>query len=975
MVSEADYKVPTEQAVANYINRRLGIDRNGNIYPGSPLGPQFLPLDGQLAMKGTINMALHRIINLQTPLNGTDAPTKDFVDTKISTQGTAAVDTNGVTLKPQWGNLTGGLHLYRDPEIKTAVVATTATVGATNITFVSLTSSTYAPGDFFRHKVVGLGIPDSTFVTTVDNNGTKLGLGDEANNNVPTTDAIPPGTVLTFIPVYQAATMKYVDSKTTLATLKDVHITGPADKDLLMFTNVIVSANTQTSPPIYTTSREVVNVTNDTTDIDNAPASIGGGSDIQISRTGNSVNFKIRGGFANSATNPITDYHINSWAQIQQSKLLMSTATTTATAWVGTQSQIQARLGLASFDSRMFTATSGWVTLVNSTGTTSGVQTTKQAWVPTGGGLLGATNTAADTAATYVTSSTVKTWLQNESTNWRYSSTLLPNSDVTYDLGSGALRWRNIYAGTATMSGGLTLNTSSIIRGDQTTAYIFSTTVTTLDMGAAATTVNVGAATGTLTVGNPTLTMTNGTTLNMNGASPSIVTSNNGTASVFNTNALTGNLFGAATTVSLGSAATTARIGGTSGTLTIGNPTVVGTQAAQAVFNSVATTVNAFQAATTLNIASTGGTTTVFSDMAVKGNIILTGNLTINGTATTVLSTNTVYTDNVLELHVPSVGNTWTFDDGKDIGFTIGYYSAGAGKRAGLLVANDTKYLEFYSNGTESINGNFTNTTYGVFKTGAIILTSSTVASSQVTGALQVSGGAGIGGSLYAGNIYDNSNRAITSVTPSGSNHISIVAGNVNTGPSASFTVTSDATSANTAGAIVARDGNGDFSFRYITGTKATISELAANGGSGTITGSWTLGSGATFQATYADLAEYYSADADYEPGTVLIFGGDAEVTITSISSDSRVAGVVTTNPAYIMNADLEGTRACLALQGRIPVKVIGTVRKGDMLTTSNTPGYAIKAMNPTVGTIIGKALENKDDPGMGVVQVAIGRM
>lgn len=122
-------------------------------------------------------------------------------------------------------------------------------------------------------------------------------------------------------------------------------------------------------------------------------------------------------------------------------------------------------------------------------------------------------------------------------------------------------------------------------------------------------------------------------------------------------------------------------------------------------------------------------------------------------------------------------------------------------------------------------------------------------------------------------------------------------------------------------------------------------------------------------------MAEYYSADADYEPGTVLIFGGDAEVTITSISSDSRVAGVVTTNPAYIMNADLEGTRACLALQGRIPVKVIGTVRKGDMLTTSNTPGYAIKAMNPTVGTIIGKALENKDDPGMGVVQVAIGRM
>ena len=1013
MVSEADYKVPTEQAVANYINRRLGLDRNGNVYPGSPLGPQFLALDGQLSMKGAIDMDLHRIINLQTPLNGTDAPTKDFVDTKISSQGTAAVDTNGITLKPEWGNMTGGFHLYRDPEVKTAVVATTATTGTTNLTFVNLTSSTYSPGDFFRHKVIGLGIPDSTFVASVFQDLATLGFGDENNLNVQTTATIPAGTVITFEPIYQAATKQYVDSKNELVTLKDVTLTSPADVDTLMFTNVLIPVNTQTSPPVYVATRQIVNVTNDTALITNTTSTISGGSDIQISRTGNSVNYKIRGGTTNSANNPITDYHINSWAQIQQSKLLMSTATTTATAWVGTQSQIQAKLGLASFDSRMFTATSGWVTLVNSTGTTSGVQTTKQAWVPAPGGLLGATATGAATAATYVSSSSIKTWLGNETTNWRYSSSLLPNIDLSYDLGSASLRWRYVYASTATFSStatfnnGIVLNTLARISTDQTVADIFTSTVTTLNIGnkdvttlnlannggttvniatASGTTINIGTNSGTLTVGNPTLTMRDGTTFNMNGASPSIVTSNAGTASVFNTNASTGNLFGAASTVSLGGTASTARIGGTSGTLTVGNPIVVGTQASQTLFNTIATSVDAFQAATTLNMASTGGQTTIFSSLNVKGHVVLSGSLTINGTQTTVLSTNTLYTDNLLELHTNGTSTVWTLDDGQDIGFKLHYYS-GADKTAGLVLANDTKNLEWYSNGTEG-SGIFAGTEYGVFKTGAISLTSSTAATNQTSGALKVTGGVGISGSLYAGNIYDNSNRAITSVDWVAGTAITITS-ETTTGPSASATINNNGVTSLTAGTGTSvANSAGGASTVWIGQAVATTSDVqfnkvstkyltAVDAGSGwaLIQGAWHLDTGASFQASYADLAEFYSADAEYEPGTVLIFGGDAEVTTSTISSDTRVAGVVTTNPAYVMNADLTGTRACIALQGRIPVKVIGTVRKGDMLTTSNTPGYAIKAMNPTVGTIIGKALENKDDPGMGVIQVAIGRM
>ena len=127
--------------------------------------------------------------------------------------------------------------------------------------------------------------------------------------------------------------------------------------------------------------------------------------------------------------------------------------------------------------------------------------------------------------------------------------------------------------------------------------------------------------------------------------------------------------------------------------------------------------------------------------------------------------------------------------------------------------------------------------------------------------------------------------------------------------------------------------------------------------------------------ARYSDLAEYYTADQEYEPGTVLVFGGSAETTTTTVFGDSRVAGVVSTAPGFYMNSELEGTRACIALQGRVPCKVVGRVKKGDMLTTSAVPGHAARAIDPKVGTIIGKALQDKDTLEAGVIEVAVGRV
>ena len=129
-------------------------------------------------------------------------------------------------------------------------------------------------------------------------------------------------------------------------------------------------------------------------------------------------------------------------------------------------------------------------------------------------------------------------------------------------------------------------------------------------------------------------------------------------------------------------------------------------------------------------------------------------------------------------------------------------------------------------------------------------------------------------------------------------------------------------------------------------------------------------------QAQYADLAEYYTADQDYAPGTVVMFGGDEEVTVADTAT-TRVAGVISTNPAYAMNANLiksDKISVALALQGRVPCKVIGEIRKGDLLISGGN-GVAIAHTNPQIGQAIGKALEDYNSQEEGTIEVVVGRL
>jgi len=142
----------------------------------------------------------------------------------------------------------------------------------------------------------------------------------------------------------------------------------------------------------------------------------------------------------------------------------------------------------------------------------------------------------------------------------------------------------------------------------------------------------------------------------------------------------------------------------------------------------------------------------VGKDLRVTGKTIFDDTVTFSGSATYVLSTNTYYTDNLIELHLHSsdVNSVWPSDDGKDIGLRFHYYS-GTDTNGALILANDSKYLVWYENASSTNTNVISNGVYGTFKTGAIVLTSTTGSVSTNTGALTVAGGVGIGESIYVG--------------------------------------------------------------------------------------------------------------------------------------------------------------------------------------------------------------------------------
>jgi hypothetical protein len=151
-----------------------------------------------------------------------------------------------------------------------------------------------------------------------------------------------------------------------------------------------------------------------------------------------------------------------------------------------------------------------------------------------------------------------------------------------------------------------------------------------------------------------------------------------------------------------------------------------------------------------------------------------------------------------------------------------------------------------------------------------------------------------------------------------------------------------------------------------VAGTPTTA--LTIFGANGTVSGN-------QINANYADVAERFEADSIYDAGTVVELGGSAEITKVSAELSDKVFGVISTRAAYLMNsnAGTDATHPPVAMTGRVPVKVVGSVAKGDRLVSAgNGMARAARTGEATAFNVIGRALTAKQDEAEGTVEAIV---
>lgn len=392
------------------------------------------------------------------------------------------------------------------------------------------------------------------------------------------------------------------------------------------------------------------------------------------------------------------------------------------------------------------------------------------------------------------------------------------------------------------------------------------------------------------------------------------------------------------------------------------------------------------------------GTGISVSGNITGGNIITTGSLSVPGNITS----NNITTGNNITVGAGIVAEgayTGPYPDGIVVDYVTGNGRISTSAGDGLQFYNQglaNVWLGgFTANGAFSATGNITgaNVTLsdtGLLRIGNLVITDSTIDSTEHQITIGSSGN--VGNIIIAGNL-----QVLGNTTTINSNTISTNDLTLNLANNAI-----NSSAANGGGIAVGPAGNAFITWTYnnISNVWTTARGISATGnitsgnlsvGSGTITvgnivsgaanAIGNIGSSTTYfntvfakatSAQYADLAENYLADAEYAPGTVVVFGGDNEITITNKVADERVAGAISTQPAHLMNAGQPGLP--VALRGRVPVKVVGPVVKGDSLVTSVIPGTAQSVGHDrSYGqAVFAKSLETNSEDGEKVIIAVI---
>jgi hypothetical protein len=358
-------------------------------------------------------------------------------------------------------------------------------------------------------------------------------------------------------------------------------------------------------------------------------------------------------------------------------------------------------------------------------------------------------------------------------------------------------------------------------------------------------------------------------------------------------------------------------------------------------------TVSVAGNANVVTVTGTGANIAGYANITATanvGNLNSAGTLTVTGNANTGnLGTGTV---------IATIANLTTINSG--------------------LLKNGTSNVTVNSNGNVNIS------------VGGNVLTI-TSTGANVAGTANITGNANVGNLGTGGAISATGNVSGGNLTTAG---VLSVTGNANTGNLGTGTVIATTANLTTINSPIHQNGNS--SVAITANANVTINVTTANSytfSTGSIlpngNGTQNLGGtsnyfgilyGKASTAAYADLAEKYRSDEDYEPGTVLQIGGEHEVTLCDSPRSDRVFGCVSTDPAYLMN-DKEGDGIWIpvVLTGRAPIRVLGIVSKGDRLVSAgNGAAMAAGIAGSSYQIEIGRALEDKTTDGIGLIEAYI---
>jgi hypothetical protein len=385
-------------------------------------------------------------------------------------------------------------------------------------------------------------------------------------------------------------------------------------------------------------------------------------------------------------------------------------------------------------------------------------------------------------------------------------------------------------------------------------------------------------------------------------------------------------------------------------------------------------TGNLVLAGTTTSTSTTTGALVVSGGVGISGNIVTAGTANKFTGCVAIGSSNPTH-----KLQISADGyNTRISDSTNATGYNIG--------------RNTTDGLLYFYGDQATYNGYVFSGADGervkISSTGNLVINATTSSSTTTSGALVVKGGAGIAGTMTVGGTItgktntggvaavsndagtmsirgDNTNAAVISFHRPSVYAINMGLDTDNVFKIGGWSATANCFQLTGAGALTLTGG--------ITTTGNIVPSANLTYNLGSTTAWWNNVYGVSVQAKYADLAEHYTADAEYDPGTVVVFGGTEEITVSDISHDPRVAGVISTDPAYLMNAANPGLP--VALTGRVPCQVQGPVAKGDRLV--NIRSGVAGRLDPVLhqyGCIIGKSLGEIPDDSVQTIEIVVGR-